>query len=138
MLSYEHFRKAVKNLEVQHQNLLNLDTEQPPLVQEAVKESVIQRFEICADLSWKALRTHLREELGLADTTPNPKDTFQAASENKLLRSTAEVWFGYVDARNATSHDYDGEKAKAVLGMVGDFLDDAIDLYQTLSGETWE
>ena len=43
----------------------------------------------------------------------------------------------YASARTDTSHDYDGEKAKACLELMPDFIDDAIGLYQTMSGETW-
>ena len=31
-----------------------------------------------------------------------------------------------------------GDKQQACLKLTGDFIDDAIDLYQTMSGETWE
>ena len=44
----------------------------------------------------------------------------------------------YVDARIDTSHDYSSEKARRALAIVGDFIDDAIGLYQTMTGETWE
>ena len=47
-------------------------------------------------------------------------------------------WFGYADARIGTAHDYSGEKAQACLDIMGDFIDDAIGLYQTMSGETWD
>ena len=45
----------------------------------------------------------------------------------------------YASARTDTSHDYDGEgeKAKACLELMPDFIEDAIGLYQTMSGETW-
>ena len=45
----------------------------------------------------------------------------------------------HADARIDTSHDYDydGEKAGSCLALVRDFIDDAIGLYQTMSGMTW-
>ena len=49
-----------------------------------------------------------------------------------------EEWFGYADARTGSAHDYSGEKAQACLDIMGTFIDDAIGLYQTMSGETWE
>ena len=44
----------------------------------------------------------------------------------------------YANARTNTTHDYSGEKAQACLEIMGDFIDDAIGLYQTMSGKTWD
>ena len=60
------------------------------------------------------------------------------AHENDLFAAPLEQWLRYADARIDTSHDYDGEKAKACLTLVPDFIDDAIGLYQTMSGAAWE
>ena len=49
-----------------------------------------------------------------------------------------EQWLLYADKRNDTTHDYDGEKAKASLAVMADFIDDAVGLYQTMSGSPWE
>ena len=49
-----------------------------------------------------------------------------------------DQWLQYAEGRIGTSHDYDGEKAKACLELMPGFIDDAIGLYQTMSGETWE
>ena len=42
------------------------------------------------------------------------------------------------EARIGTAHDHDGEKAKACLRIMPDFINDAISLYQTMTGTTWE
>ena len=44
----------------------------------------------------------------------------------------------YVNLRVGTTHDYSSEKAAAVLERVDDFIADAINLYQTMTGEVWE
>ena len=36
------------------------------------------------------------------------------------------------------SRDYSSEKARRTLAIVDGFIDDAIGLYQTMTGETWE
>ena len=42
-------------------------------------------------------------------------------------------------ARIDTTHDYDGEKAQKVIDIIiDDFVDDAIGLYQTMTGDAWE
>jgi len=138
MIEYDNFQKALKNLELQNENYRTLDSALPELMQEGIAESVIQRFEICYDCMWKVLKRYLLEELGLPEVPNSPKPIFRLAYENNLFDSTLEQWMGYAATRIDTSHDYSGEKAQACIRMMGDFIDDAIGLYQTMSGETWE
>ena len=128
----------MKNLELQHENYLNLDEELPQLMKEAVAESVLQRFETCYETSWKTLRRYLQDELGLAEIPNSPRPILRIADENTLLASGFNQWDRYVNARIDTSHDYSSEKASLALAIVVDFIDDAIGLYQTMTGETWE
>jgi len=138
MIEYDKFQKALKHLELQHENYRTLDSAQPDLIQEAVAESVIQRFETCYDCMWKVLKHYLQDELGLPEVPNSPKPLFRMAFENNLFASTLEQWLLYADLRIGTAHDYSGEKAQAALAVMGDFIDDAVGLFQTLSGETWE
>ena len=138
MIDYENFSKSLKNLELQYDNYENLDDELPELTKEGVAESTIHRFEICYDCLWKVLKRYLTEELGIPDVPNSPKPILKLADENNLFGTLLDQWLAYADARIDTTHDYSGEKAEKALGIVGDFIDDAIGLYQTMSGETWE
>lgn len=138
MIDYDKFRLSLKRLEEQYENHRNGDPELPEITREGIAESVIQRFETCFDCLWKVLKRYLIEGLGVADPRNSPKPVFRLADENRLLSSSLEQWLRYADARTDTSHDYDGEKAKACLALVPEFLDDAIGLYQTMSDETWQ
>lgn len=60
------------------------------------------------------------------------------ANENGLLQDMVENWLQYAQARINTSHDYSGVKAKSVLMLIGNFINDAIGLYQTMSGKSWQ
>ena len=68
----------------------------------------------------------------------------RAAGENRATTRVAptlgrlEEWCGHTDARTGTAHDYSGENAQACLNIMGDCIDDAIGLYQAMSGETWD
>ena len=106
-------------------------------MQEAVAESVIQRFETCYDCLWKALKRYLKEDLGLPDVPNSPKPLFRIANENNLLTTDIAQWLIYADTRIGRAHDYDGENAKAALNIMDAFIRDAIGLYQTMSGESW-
>ena len=138
MIDYGNFSKSLKNLELQNENYENLDDELPELTQEGVAESVIHRFEICYDTMWKVLKRYLQEELGLADVPNSPIPLLRLADSNNLLSSPYSQWEQYVQARIGTTHDYSEEKAQGCLELVEDFIDDAIGLYQTMTGETWE
>ncbi len=138
-MDFDKFQKSLKHLELQYQNYQGLEerSELGTLDQEAIKESVIQRFETCYDTLWKHLKRYLTEELGLVEVRNSPKPVFRLANENQLLRDL-ESWLNYADARVDTAHDYSSEKADASLELMEEFIDDAIGLYQTLTGKTWE
>lgn len=140
MIDYDKFEKSLKHLEVQYNNYLTLDdrADLGQLEKEAIAESVIQRFETCYDTLWKVLKRYLTEELGVPEMPNSPKPIFRIAAENKLFTSDISQWIKYSDARIDTSHDYSGDKAEDALLLMGDFVSDAIDLYITISGSTWE
>ncbi len=138
MIDYDKFRLSLMRLEEQHENNLGQYPALSGLNREAIAESVIQRFETCYDCLWKVLKRYLTEDLGLAEVPNSPKPIFRLAHENDLFVALLEQWLQYAEARISTSHDYDGEKAKACLLLMPDFIDDAIGLYQTMSGATWE
>ena len=138
MIDYDNFKKSLKHLELQYENYRTLDPSLPVLTREAVVESVIQRFETCYDSLWKVLKRYLHEELGIPDVPNSPRSIFRLAAENELFSSSCEQWMRYAKAGIGTTHDYSSVKADAARELMSDFLDDAIGLYQTLSGETWE
>ena len=138
MIDYDKFRMSLKRLKEQHENYRNPEPGLSMLSREGIAESVIQRFETCYDCLWKVVKRHLNEVLGVAEPPNSPKPIFRLANENNLLPCPVEQWLAYADARIGTSHDYDGKKATDCLTLVPDFIDDAIDLYQTITGATWE
>lgn len=139
-MDYSKFKKSLKHLELQFENYKNSDSREnlTELDKEALAESVIQRFETCYDCLWKHLKRYLVDELGVTEIQNSPKPVFRMGFENKLFSSTLDQWLRYADARTDTAHDYSGEKAHECLALMEDFIDDALGLYQTLTGETWE
>jgi nucleotidyltransferase substrate binding protein (TIGR01987 family) len=140
MIDYEKLQKSLKHLELQFANYQSAKDrkELVEIDREAIAESVIQRFETCYDTLWKDLKRYLIEEIGLADVPNSPKPIIKLAGQNNLFAAPVEQWLKYADARTNTAHDYSGEKADETLQIVGDFIADAIGLYQTMSGTTWE
>ncbi|MDE0480743.1 MAG: nucleotidyltransferase substrate binding protein [Gammaproteobacteria bacterium] len=137
-IDYSKFQLSLKRLEEQHENHRHADTSLPEITREGIAESVIQRFETCYDCLWKVLKRYLIVELGIADPPNSPKPVFRLAHENQVLSSALEEWFGYAEARTDTSHDYDGEKAKACLTLTPNFIADAVGLYETMTGQSWQ
>ena len=137
-IDYSKLEQSLRRLMEQHDNYLAADETLPRLDREARAESVLQRFETCYDGLWKVLKRYLIQELGLADLPNSPRPLFRIAAENRMLDSPVDQWLQYVEARVDTTHDYDGEKAKACLELVPDFIADAIGVYETMTGHTWE
>ena len=137
-VDYGKFRRSLKRLEEQYANYRSPNVARPPLDQEGIAESVVRRFRIRHDCLWKVLKRYLIEALGIPDLPNGPKPIFRLAHENHLFRAPVEQWLLYADKRNATAHDYNGEKAKASLDVMADCIDDAVGLYQTMSGDPWK
>ena len=138
LIDYSNFRMSLRNLETQHEHLLQLSPDYPTFIHDGMSESVIQRFEICYDSLWKALRRHLIQELGIADAPNSRKPVFRIADENKLLAAGCDQWFIYVQTRIDTTYDYDGEKAAIAIAIIADFVLDAIRLYEEMTRESWK
>lgn len=140
MIDYEKFEKSLRHLKAQFENYQTLDDRDDlgELEKEAVCESVIQRFETCFDSLWKVLRRYLTEVVGLPDLPNGPNLLFQIAYENKLFNSNIKQWKKYAAARIDTAHDYSGDKAQDALLLMSDFIEDAVDLYITMSGKIFE
>jgi nucleotidyltransferase substrate binding protein (TIGR01987 family) len=140
MIEYDKLEKSLKHLELQYINYQQMrnKTDVEELIQEAVKESVIQRFEVCFDSLWKVLKRYLSEEMGVSDMPNSPKEIFRIANENKLFSSSIEQWLKYLQFRVDTSHDYSENKADIALESMGDYIADAIELYMKMTGKAWE
>lgn len=150
MIDYSKLRLSLKNLEEQYQDYLSLEKDLQIMkkvlpfdenrinrIAESIKESLIQRFEVSYDCLWKILAKYMEKDLGLPDISKSPKPIFRIAGENNLLPSSVEKWIEYVNLRIDTTHDYSGEKAQSCLDKVGDFLQDAISLYEKISKTQW-
>lgn len=137
MISYEKFRLSLVRLQEQHNNYRSLDRAILDATRDAYAESVIQRFETCYDCMWKVLKRYLIEGLGIPDVPNSPRPILRRAFENDLLMGSLEQWLDYARHRVGTSHDYSVTKAEDCLEVVGDFIENAIVLYETITGEAW-
>lgn len=83
--------------------------------------AAIQAFEFTYELSWKLLQYQLQDQ-GVQAATP--KAVFRAAGDAGLIDDVLH-WFGYLDARNLTSHTYNEATANEVYSVItGNFVSD--------------
>lgn len=133
----EVFHLTLMRLREQHDNWRRLDPSSPELIKEAVVESVIRRFQKCHDCMLRVLKRHLVKALGIPDPPCCPKPVLRCAFENHLLDGSVERWLGYAEHRARTSRGYGPSEARSCLGAIAGFVDDAVVLYETMTGEPW-
>lgn len=109
----EELVKATASLTISR-NLFNQTIKSQPEhveLHKVLRDGVIQRFEYCIELAWK-ISIKL---LGLQTKAPNP--AIRDMAQNHLIDNT-ELWFGFLLARNKTSHIYDEDVAAEVYSEV--------------------
>ena len=79
---------------------------------EVVRDSAIQRFEICADLAWKVLKTYLDEKHGVV--CRSPKGCFREAFSLGVI-DYSDFWLEIIDLRNLTVHTYNEKLAEEIF-----------------------
>ncbi len=92
----------------------------------ALRDSCIQRFEFCVELSWKISM----KLLGLETKAPNP--AIRDMAQNKLI-DDPQIWFEFLLARNKTSHTYDEDVAKEVYSEVARLIPELEKLLEKLA-----
>ena len=124
-IDHSKLKLAVHHLKAQWENYATCDSrpELSPLDRDAIRESVIQRFEVAYDVLWKAIKRYLMFTLGLPDIPNSPKPILRLAYENGILSADITFWLKVADTRVATSHDYSSAKADACIELLPTFLD---------------
>ena len=94
-------------------------------IRDALRDSVIQRFEYSYELAWKMLQRWLRINASPEEAEPaSKKDLFRLAARKGLI-ADPQHWFTYIEARNASVHTYNATSAEKVLQAALAFEPDA-------------
>ena len=93
---------------------------------EAVRDSVIQRFEFTYSIALKTLRKYFIERAFILEEVNQMSfnEMIRTASQLSLIKSNLEKWTIYREMRNMTSHTYDEEIALQVVSIIPDFSDE--------------
>ena len=103
-----------------------------------IRDALIKRFEFTFELCQSSLRRFVEAysiHLKATDRLTLP-DLIRTASQDGLLLSGWDVWHGYREARNRTSHTYNESQAAAVAAIIPDFLLEAEHLYHQMLQKT--
>lgn len=91
---------------------------------EFVRDAIIQRFEYTYALAVKFIQRYI--ELNIPNQDDINSYTFnqliRQANEMGILLGNLEKWIIYRQRRNITSHTYNEEKAKQVMLIIEDFI----------------
>jgi len=108
-ISIEELKKATQSLKIAQDLLADSLKNSPDHLEmhKALRDSCIQRFEFCVELSWKVSI----KILGLLTKSPNV--AIRDMAQNNLI-DKPDKWFDFLTARNKTSHTYNEDIAQQV------------------------
>ena len=115
MHKQEKFLHSLNALERTLDTLLRKDIPLDTLVAAGVKH-----FELCYESAWKYLKLYLEYKHNLK--IDSPKKIFRECFALRIIdaKTTSEL-LDISEARNATVHDYDEEKAKETLHRLAEY-----------------
>jgi nucleotidyltransferase substrate binding protein (TIGR01987 family) len=121
----EQLKKSYESLRVALHLAEEASYENNIPIQQALRDSCIQRFEYCIELSWKTSMKILGTQVAAA------KPAIREMARNSLIKNP-EVWFDFIDCRNNSSHAYDEDIAAQVFIVIKTFLPNAEELLENL------
>lgn len=115
---FSNFNKALLKLE-QSVNYINhnvLDNEDLGyIIDELIKEGLIQRFEYTHELAWNVMRDYALFQGN--STIGGSRDATREAYKLQIIEN-ADVWMDMIQSRNKTSHTYNVEIANEIFGKI--------------------
>lgn len=78
---------------------------------------VVKRFEFTYEMSWKAVKRYL-DYIGIGCT--EPRMCFKEALTQKAI-TREDIWIDMIEQRNLSSHIYDEDEIKEILGKIVDY-----------------
>ena len=96
-----------------------------------IEDSCVKRFEFTGETSWKMMKKFLKLQYGKEDKELTMNNIFRFMEGYGIIKSW-EMWRGFYDRRNDTSHEYNNEKSKKILGIIEDFWQEVNEFYNNL------
>jgi nucleotidyltransferase substrate binding protein (TIGR01987 family) len=86
-----------------------------------LRDSIIKRFEYCADIFWKFLNEYLKSKASILEA-PRPKNVYKECLDTKII--TEKEYFlciKLVEDRNLIAHSYNEEAAEDIMKKIPDY-----------------
>jgi len=118
----DYIKKDLANKEI------NLEYEEAKeVLDEIIKEGLIQRFEYTHELAWNVMKDFLAEVGNL--TMYGSKDATRQAIKSELVIE-GDTWMEMIQSRNKTSHTYNEEIANEIYTKIIDEYHSAFQKFQ--------
>lgn len=121
---FTNFNKALKKL-IQAMDYINhnfLNQDEPIddsdlgfVLDEIIKEGLIQRFEYTHELAWNVMKDYAAYQGN--STVGGSRDSTREAFQLHLI-SDGKVWMDMIGSRNKTSHTYNKNTADEIYGKI--------------------
>lgn len=98
-----------KNFEIEDYNV------EDEILDEMVKEGLIQRFEYTHELAWNVMKDYAEYQGN--STIGGSRDAAREALQLKII-SNGEIWMDMIQSRNKTSHTYNEEIANEIYSKI--------------------
>ena len=96
----------------------NFDTEElleDEILDEMIKEGLIQRFEYTHELAWNVMKDYAEYQGN--STIGGSRDASREAFQLKLI-TNGHIWMDMITSRNKTSHTYNEETANEIFDKI--------------------
>jgi len=113
---FSNFKKALTKLTEAVKYIKDSETEESSsILDEILKEGLIQRFEYTHELAWNVMKDFTEYQGNFE--IKGSRDATREAFKMKLI-SNGEVWMDMISNRNRSSHTYDEETAKEIYNKI--------------------
>lgn len=116
---FSNFSKAMDKLQQSviyiHENNKIENGEDDEVLNEMIKEGLIQRFEYTHELAWKVMKDYAEYQGN--SLVGGSRDAIREALQLKLL-TNGDVWMDMIKSRNKTSHAYNEETANEIYTKI--------------------
>ena len=113
---FSNFLKAFDKLKQSVEYISNIfeirdDTDEDVILDEMIKEGLIQRFEYTHELAWNVLKDYAEYQGN--STIGGSRDASREGLQLKIIED-GEIWMDMIKSRNKTSHTYNEETANEI------------------------
>ena len=117
------YEKLIKSLKALDKSIkVFSSTAIPEEFKSELVASLIKHYEMCFEASCKFLQLYLKQKYNIDLAANMSKTIFKICYENKFIDwETSQELLPIVDARNATTHDYDEEEAHETCKRVSGY-----------------